>query len=175
MDDEQSIARPRETTLIRPATATDSRRIAAIYNHYILNSTVTFEEEAVSVADMAGRIAEVESDALPWLIAERDGQVVGYAYASKWKGRCAYRFSVESTIYLAAGMGGHGIGSLLYAALLAQLKEQGLHTVIGGIALPNPGSIALHEKFGMTRVAQFKEVGFKFGQWIDVGYWQGLL
>lgn len=175
MDDEHLNGRRRETTLIRPATGADAEPIAGIYNHYVLNSIVTFEEEAVPVSDMAGRIAEVESDALPWVVAERGGQVVGYAYASKWKGRCAYRFSVESTVYVAPGLGGQKIGTQLYAALLPQLKHKGLHAVIGGIALPNAGSIALHEKFGMTQVAHFKEVGFKFGQWIDVGYWQGLL
>ena len=175
MDDEHLNGQPHETTLIRPATAVDAEPIAGIYNHYVLHSIVTFEEEAVSVTDMAGRIADIESDGLPWVVAERGGQVVGYAYASKWKGRCAYRFSVEITVYLAPGLGAQGIGSRLYGALLARLKEKGLHAVIGGIALPNPGSIALHEKFGMTQVAHFKEVGFKFGQWIDVGYWQGLL
>jgi L-amino acid N-acyltransferase YncA len=163
------------TALIRPATAADAESIAAIYNHYVQNSIVTFEEEAVTATDMAGRIAEAGADRLPWLVAERGGEVLGYAYASKWKGRCAYRYSVESTVYVADGRGGQGIGTQLYAALLPLLKDKGLHAVIGGISLPNPGSIALHEKFGMTQVAHFKEVGFKFGQWIDVGYWQGLL
>ena len=175
MDNEHPNGRHRGTTVIRPATANEAESIAAIYNHYVINSIATFEEEEVAVAAMAGRIAEVESGGLPWLVAERDGQVVGYAYASKWKGRCSYRFSVESTVYLAPGLCGYGIGTQLYAALFAQLKQQQLHAVIGGIALPNSASIALHEKFGMTQVAHFKQVGFKFGQWIDVGYWQALL
>jgi L-amino acid N-acyltransferase YncA len=175
MRHEQPGGRHLQTVAIRPATAFDAESVAGIYNHYVLNSVVTFEEDAISAADMAGRIAEVRSDALPWLVAERRDHVVGYAYASKWKGRCAYRFSVESTVYLAPGASGHGLGSQLYAALLAQLKANGLHAVMGGIALPNAASIALHEKFGMIQVAHFKEVGFKFGQWIDVGYWQRLL
>ncbi len=161
--------------MIRPATKADAEAIARIYNHYILNTAITFEEAAVSTEDIVGRIAEVESNSLPWLVLEQDGQVVAYAYASKWKGRCAYRYSVESSIYVAQGFGGRGFGTQLYEVLLAQLKDKGIHVVIGGIALPNPSSIALHEKFGMTKVAHFKEVGYKFGQWLDVGYWEGLL
>lgn len=161
--------------MIRPATKTDADAIARIYNHYVLNTTITFEEKAVTVEDIVGRIAEVESNSLLWLVAEQDGQVVGYAYASKWKGRCAYRYSVESSVYVAQGHGGRGIGTKLYEALLPQLKDKGIHAVIGGIVLPNLSSIALHEKFGMTQVAHFKEVGYKFNQWLDVGYWEGLL
>lgn len=161
--------------MIRSATRADAESIARIYNHYVLNTTITFEEEAVSSEEMAGRITEVASSSLPWVVLEQDGQLAGYAYATKWKGRCAYRSSVESTVYLAPDLGGRGLGTKLYEVLLAQLKEKGFHAVIGGIALPNPSSIALHEKFGMTKVAHFKEVGFKFGQWIDVGYWEGLL
>lgn len=161
--------------MIRPATKTDADAIARIYNHYVLNTTITFEEKAVTVEDIVDRIAEVESNSLLWLVAELDEQVVGYAYASKWKGRCAYRYSVESSVYVAQGHGGRGIGTKLYEALLPQLKDKGIHAVIGGIVLPNPSSIALHEKFGMTQVAHFKEVGYKFNQWLDVGYWEGLL
>jgi len=161
--------------LIRAATENDAESIVRIYNHYVLNTTITFEEESVSSKDMAGRIAEVESNALPWLVLEQDNEVVGYAYASKWKGRYAYRFSVETTVYLAPGLGGRGLGSKLYEVLLTQLREKGFHAAIGGIALPNPQSVALHEKFGMTKVAHFKEVGFKLRQWLDVGYWECLL
>ena len=161
--------------MIRPATASDSAAIARIYNHFILDTTVTFEEQAVSAQQMAERIEEVASASLPWLVAEQAGKVVGYAYATKWKGRCAYRFSVESTVYLAPGFAGMGVGSKLYDALFAALRERGTHVVIGGIALPNPASIALHEKFGMNKAAHFREVGFKFGKWIDVGYWQAPL
>ena len=161
--------------MIRPATKTDAEAIARIYNHYVLNTTITLEEKAVTHEDIIGRLAEVESNSLPWLVLEHDGQVAGYAYASKWKGRCAYRYSVESSIYVAQGSGGRGFGTTLFEALLAQLKDKGIHAVIGGIVLSNPSSIALHEKFGMTQVAHFKEVGYKFDQWLDVGYWEGLL
>jgi phosphinothricin acetyltransferase len=162
----------KEANLIRTATASDADTITRIYNHYILNTTITFEEQAISTEEMAERIAEVQAASLPWLVAEQDGQIVGYAYASKWKGRCAYRFSVESTVYLDASAVRKGYGSLLYQQLFAALRECGMHVVMGGIALPNPASVALHEKLGFKKVAHFSEVGFKFEKWIDVGYWQ---
>ncbi len=158
--------------MIRQAAQSDATEIAEIYNHYISNTTITFEEIPLSGQEMAGRIADTETEGLPWLVAESDGQVVGYAYASKWKGRCAYRYSAEVTVYLAQESTGKGLGATLYEALFRELKERSYHVVMGGIALPNPASIALHEKLGMTQVAHFKEVGFKFDQWIDVGYWQ---
>lgn len=164
-----------ETHIVRPATQSDAEAIARIYNHYVLNTIITFEETAVSPEEMAKRIAEVQDNALPWLVLESDNQVIGYTYASKWKGRCAYRYSVECSVYLAQDRGGRGYGTRLYESLFAQLRDRGMHVVIGGIVLPNPPSIALHERFGMSKVAHFKEVGFKFGQWLDVGYWEGLL
>jgi L-amino acid N-acyltransferase YncA len=158
--------------VIRAATAADAEAIARIYNHYIRETVVTFEEEPVSPSDMAGRIAEVVAASLPWLVVEQDGSIVGYARATKWKGRSAYRYSVETTIYLAPECVGARIGTNLYRHLLEELKDLGLHLVIGGVALPNAASIALHEKLGFRKVAHFNEVGFKFGKWIDVAYWQ---
>jgi L-amino acid N-acyltransferase YncA len=121
---------------------------------------------------MSERIQEVTSNSLPWLVAEQAQQIVGYAFAGKWKGRYAYRYSVESSVYLDPAYTGQGVGTQLYRALLAVLQERSIHVVIGGIALPNAASVALHERLGFTQVAHFREVGYKFGQWIDVGYWQ---
>jgi L-amino acid N-acyltransferase YncA len=109
---------------------------------------------------------------LPWLVAQRDGVLIGYAYAGLWRERHAYRFSVESSVYVAIDAGVRGVGSALYASLFDLLRLAGYHTVLGVIALPNAASVALHEKFGMRQVAHFKEVGFKFGRWHDVGNWQ---
>lgn len=159
---------------IRPVRAEDAEAIAALYAHYVLNTSISFEEEAVSARQMAERINEVTTASLPWLVAEQSGQVVGYAYATKWKARSAYRFTVESTVYLDPNVVGQGLGSMLYEALFASLRTRGVHSVIAGIALPNPASIALHEHFGFRKVAHFKEVGFKFKQWLDVGYWQAV-
>ena len=161
--------------MIRPAKTVDAAAIAAIYNHYVLNTCVTFEKDAVSPKDMAQRIDEIISAGLPWLVWDEAGKVFGYSYAGKWKARCAYRYAVESTIYLDKDATGRGIGTTLYAALIAELRRLKLHSIIGGVALPNAASIALQEKFGFQKVAHFREVGWKREQWIDVGYWELLL
>jgi phosphinothricin acetyltransferase len=160
---------------IRPATIADADAVASIYNHYVANTVITFEEEAVSAPAMASRIADVQSQDLPWLVAECDGELAGYSYAGRWKVRAAYRHSVESTIYLRAGCEGRGIGQSLYTALIDNLKAKRIHAVIGGAALPNPASVALHEKLGFAHVGTFREVGFKQGRWVDVAYWQLVL
>ena len=160
---------------IRNAAREDVAAVAAIYNLYIANTCITFETDAVSAEEMRARILEAADASLPWLVATDDNAVVGYAYASKWKGRCAYRHSAESTVYLAPASTGKGVGRQLYAALIDRLRDRGIHTVIGGIALPNEASIRLHERLGFEKVAQFKQVGFKQDRWIDVGYWQLLL
>lgn len=163
------------TISIRSAKESDAAALARIYNHYVSATCITFEMDPVSAPDMAGRLAETQRASLPWLVAEDSGQVVGYAYASKWKGRCAYRYSVESTIYLDADSTGKGIGSQLYAELIAAIRVLSMHAVIGGIALPNEQSIALHERLGFKKVAHFEQVGYKQDRWIDVGYWQLLV
>lgn len=160
-----------EPTPIRPATTADAAAIADIYNHYVTGTVVTFEEEPVSAFDMGGRIEVVLGASLPWLVAEEAGRILGYAYAGKWQARAAYRFSVEITVYLAPSELRRGLGSTLYRHLFPRLEARGIHAVVGGIALPNEGSVALHEKFGMRKAAHYPEVGFKFGRWVDVGYW----
>jgi L-amino acid N-acyltransferase YncA len=163
---------PPEQITVRPAALADAGAIATIYNHYITDTIVTFEEEPVVAGEMARRMEEVRSAELPWLVAEEAGQVVGYAYATRWRPRFGYRFSVEITVYLSPEAGGRGIGSKLYGRLFSLLEARGIHAVMGGIALPNEASVALHEKFGLKQVARFEEVGFKFGRWVDVGYWE---
>ena len=157
--------------MIRSASFSDATAICTIYNHYIINTPITFEEEVVSEDEMAERIRETLS-AFPWLVYEESGEVLGYAYASKWRTRFAYRYSAESTIYLRHDQAGRGIGHCLYAQLLSELRKGRLHSIIGGIALPNEASQRLHEKLGFKKVAHFEQVGWKFEKWIDVGYWQ---
>jgi L-amino acid N-acyltransferase YncA len=161
--------------IVRSASAADAEAIARIYNYYIQNTVITFEEEPVSAQIMATRVAEVQGLSLPWLVAEVGNTLVGYAYASKWKVRSAYRYSVETTVYLEHGCEGRGIGSTLYSELLPILRERGIHLAIGGVALPNAVSAALHEKLGFEYVGTFRQVGFKHGRWVDVGYWQRVL
>lgn len=158
--------------MIRPATDADAAAIADIYNHYVKGSIVTFEEEPVAAAEIARRTNAVSAAGLPWLVADVDGQVIGYAYATPMKDRIGYRFSVETTVYLAHGVEGRGIGSKLYTELFRLLEARGIKSAIGGIALPNDASVALHEKMGMKKVAEFERVGVKFGEWLNVGYWQ---
>ena len=158
-------------TTLRAATVSDAPAIAALYNHYVRETVVTFEETPVSADEMARRIVETGTE-FPWLVHAADGVVLGYAYATAWRTRSAYRFSVESTVYVAPTHHRRGLATALYAALLEELRERGAHSVVGGIALPNPASIALHEKLGFVKVAHFEEIGRKHGRWIDVGYWQ---
>jgi L-amino acid N-acyltransferase YncA len=169
-----AVARMQDDVRIRSATSDDAAAIAAIYNHYIRETIVTFEEKEITAADMAGRFAAVAASGLPWLVGESADVIVGYAYADRWKQRSAYRHSVESTIYLHAEHLGAGVGTLLYKQLLAALPPS-VHVCIGGIALPNNASVALHERLGFAKAAHFHEVGRKFERWIDVGYWQKTL
>lgn len=164
-----------EAPHIRPATADDGPALAALYNHFILHTPVSFEEVELAGAEMARRVADVQASGFPWLVATLGDAVAGYAYASPWRTRSAYRFSVEVTVYVSHEHPRRGIGTALYDALFASLRERGVHAVIGGITLPNDASVALHERFGLTKVAHFAQVGFKFGVWHDVGYWQRLL
>jgi L-amino acid N-acyltransferase YncA len=158
--------------VIRNAVPGDAEAIATIYNHYITATHITFETEPVAAGIIASRIGETLDAGLPWLVADEGGQPAGYAYASKWKGRCAYRYSVESTIYLEPAATGRGVGRQLYQALIDAVRRCNMHVVIGGISLPNTASIGLHEALGFEAVGAFREVGYKFDRWIDVGYWQ---
>jgi len=160
--------------MIRDITPLDASSICDIYNYYILNTIVTFEETEVAEAEMQQRINDTTKK-LPWIVYEHEGVVQGYAYASEWKSRCAYKNSIETTVYLSAGAEGKGIGTILYDELIKRLKSKNYHALIGGISLPNDRSIALHEKFGFEKIGQFREVGHKFGKWIDVGYWELIL
>lgn len=157
---------------IREATPDDAAAICAIYNPYIEYTTISFEEKPVAVSEMAERIANTQAQGLPWLVAEAGGDMLGYAYATRWRVRPAYRHAVESSIYMRQATVGQGVGKLLYRELIRRLAVLGLHTVIGGVAQPNPASDGLHRALGFKQVAQFEQVGRKFGRWLDVAYWQ---
>lgn len=159
---------------IRPVVLADAESIARIYNQYIARSTVTFEESRLEAVDLEDRIRKLFND-YPWLVFESEGMVRGYAYAGPYHARVAYRHTVEISVYVEEGFERRGIGRRLYETLFPLLKASDVHTLIAGIALPNPGSVALHERFGMEKVAHFREVGRKFDRWIDVGHWQRIL
>lgn len=160
--------------MIRPVELSDAAAIAEIYNHYVDETIITFEYDRVDGAEIAARIAAVTGDGFPWLCCFDDdsGELLGYAYAGKWRKRIAYRFVVESAIYLRKDSTGQGIGKQLYAELFRQLREDGIRSVIAGISIPNEGSVAAHQAMGFRRVGVFEKVGFKFEKWIDVEFWQ---
>lgn len=160
--------------MIRTVKSTDAMAICGIYNHYVTHTVISFEENPVSIKEMERRIGDI-SAVYPWLVWEEAGELMGYAYVHPWKDRIAYRFSVENSIYLKQGHERKGLGTCLLTRLLEEVKKTSVHGVIAGITLPNEGSIALHEKLGFTKIAQFKEIGFKLNQWLDVGYWELLL
>ncbi len=156
---------------LRPVTTSDAAALCAIYNPYIRETVISFEQLPVPEADMAARIRDYTAQ-FPWLVAEQDGKVVAYAYASRWRTRAAYDYALESTIYVDQAYTRRGIAKPLYLELLRELKARGVHAVMGCIALPNDASVALHEACGFVKVAHFPQVGRKFERWVDVGFWQ---
>jgi phosphinothricin acetyltransferase len=155
--------------VIRLAGAADAAAIAAIYRPYVEQSRISFEEQAPDAAEIGRRMA---NPIHPWLVADEEGRVLGYASTSAMRNRPAYRWSVETGVYVAPDAQGRGIGRQLLAAHLDLLERQGFVTVIAGIALPNDASVALHEKLGFTLSGIERGVGFKLGEWVDVGRWQ---
>lgn len=157
---------------IRAATAEDCAAIAAIYAPYVENSIISFETQPPDASAMRGRM-EAGCTLYPWLAAEDEaGTLAGYAYATAFRPRPAYRYTVETTVYVREGLHGRGIGSALYRPLLAILEAQGFTQAFGAITLPNPASVALHERLGFTRAGTYEKVGWKQGGWWDVGLWQ---
>jgi phosphinothricin acetyltransferase len=160
--------------MIRHVKDSDAEAMCCIYNKYITGTRITFEETPLRAGEMVSRIKNITQN-YPWLVYEDNGKIIGYTYASRWKERSAYRYSVETGIYIDSDYLGKGIGSLLKGELLKALKEKSIHSVICGIALPNQASIALCEKYGFKKIAHFKEVGYKLDEWVDVGYWELIL
>ncbi len=157
--------------MIRHASVEDSFAIVAIYNWYIVNTYFTFEEAQLEVKEISRRIAKADEQS-PWLVLLEENQVVGFACAVPWKQRAAYRFSRETSIYLQQDKLGMGRGARLYQQLIDEIRETPIHVLIAGIAQPNPGSVALHEKMGFRKIGQFQELGKKFDHFIDIAYWQ---
>lgn len=160
---------------IRAAREKDAAAVAGIYNHCVINTHVTFETEPVSEGEMARRMASGPADRLPWLVAVSSASIIGYAYATVWNRRMAYRHTVESTIYMDHAHTGKGLGYRLYRQLMEELRGRPVHAVVAGIALPNAQSVRLHEALGFRKVAHFEQVGYKQNRWIDVGYWELLM
>jgi len=157
---------------VRPAASNDAVQIAEIYNHYIATSHATFELEAIDGAEMARRVADTVGQGYPFLVADSDRTIGGYAYGRPFRPRPGYRHAVEVAVYVHPERQGKGIANSLYTALLSLLFSDGAHSIIATIALPNEASVRLHENFGFVKSGHFYEVGRKFDRWVDVGYWQ---
>jgi len=159
---------------IRAATSDDAAAISEIYAPYVQASAVSFEAEPPDRDEIVARMS-AGSDLYPWLAAEEEGALLGYAYGAAFRTRHAYRFTVEASVYLRAEAQGRGVGRMLYAPLLDLLERQGFTQAIGAIALPNEASVMLHERLGFRHAGTYRQVGFKFGRWWDVGLWQRAL
>ncbi len=149
----------------------DAAGCAAIYEPFVRETAISFEERIPTAADFAARIQRIESTH-PWLVAEHDGRLAGYAYGCPHRERAAYRWAAEVTVYVETAFRRRGVGRELYRALLAQLREQGLWMACAGVTLPNEASVGLHESLGFKPVGVYTRIGYKFGQWWDVGWWQ---
>ena len=157
--------------LIRQVCKTDAAAIQAIYAPIVENTAISFEEVAPDIEEIATRIATISSN-FPYLVAEEDDAVIGYAYASQHRVRAAYRHSVDVSVYIAKSGRRRGVGRQLYEKLLAELAAQRYHAAFAGIALPNEASVGLHQAMGFVPVGIYREVRCKFGKWHDVGWWQ---
>ena len=157
--------------MIRALDIKDTRAILEIYNYYVLNSTVTFDIDPITFDAFSEKLKLISAD-YPFIVFEENNEILGYAYGSRFRPRPAYNYVAESTVYVKHTTHGKQIGTKLYAELIKLLKETNLHTVLGVLTIPNDASIKLHEKFGFEQVANLKEVGFKFGEWQNIGIWQ---
>jgi phosphinothricin acetyltransferase len=160
---------------LRAATPGDAAAIAGIYAPFVKESAVSFETEPPDAETIRARI-EAGGDLYPWLVGEdEDRGLLGYAYAARFRDRPAYRFTVETSVYLRSGASGRGLGRRLYEPLLAMLEDQGFTQAIAAITLPNDASVRLHERLGFQRAGTYRQVGWKLGAWHDVGLWQKAL
>lgn len=156
---------------IRIASVSDASTVQKIYAPIVTDTAISFETEVPSVVEIEERIKNTLPQ-YPWLVCESDGEVIGFSYASTYRARVAYQWAVEVTVYVGQKFRGQGVGKDLYQALFEILKKQGYRTLVGGITIPNAGSVRVHESFGFRQVAVFKSIGYKMGAWHDVGFWQ---
>lgn len=167
-------ARPSGPLRVRVATGDDAAAIAAIYAPIVRDTPISFELEPPDVESMRRRVLDTLT-LRPWLVGERDGVLLGYAYAASHRERAAYQWCVETSVYIAAAARRQGVGRALYAELLPLLVRQGYVHAYAGVTLPNAASVGLHESLGFLPVGVYRHIGFKFGAWHDVGWWDLVL
>lgn len=160
--------------MIRRVELQDAKAITAIYNEYVAHSVVTFETEPLREEDMRSRMVDISSS-FPYYVCEVEGKVVGYCYAHAWKERMAYRNTLETTVYVHSGYHGKGIGTALMVQLIEACRREGYHVLIACLTEPNEASAMLHRALGFRKVSLFKEVGVKFGRWLDVADYELIL
>lgn len=160
--------------MIREVRPDDAAQIAGIYNHYILETTISFETQPLSAEDMRIRIEEISSY-FPYFVAENNGKLTGYCYAHPWKERAAYCKTLETTIYLASETKGKGLGTRLMTQLIKECRNRGYHALIACITAENEESCQFHERLGFKKVSHFEQVGQKFGRWLDVADYELIL
>lgn len=156
--------------VLRDAVADDAEAMLAIYGPIVESTAISFEQTAPGVGEFSERIVALQP-AYPWIAAERGGELAGFAYAAPHRVRLGYRFSVETTVYVAPDSRRSGVGRALYGELIDRLATAGFVSAYAGIALPNPASVRLHEAVGFTHVGTFPRVGYKLDRWHDVGWW----
>jgi phosphinothricin acetyltransferase len=161
--------------MIRNVKLSDAEHIAGIYNYYIENTVVTFDENPVSVEKIRQKMEDVHTKGYPFIAYEENGQLIGYAYVNTWRSHSAYNITLETSIYLDIQYAGRGVGTQLYEVLIEKSRELNIHSLIAVISLPNDCSRKLHEKFGFQLIGNFKETGIKFNRLIDVEFWQKIL
>jgi L-amino acid N-acyltransferase YncA len=160
--------------MIRQFKPSDLNPMREIYNHYVENTLLTFDEVALTETEFSDKLSPVLSK-FPCMVYEKEGKVMGFAYATEWKKNPAYRFTVSSSIYLDPEAMDKGTGTALYRKLIEELKEMKMHSIVAGILMPNEKSTRMHERLGFSKVAHLSQIGYKFNKWIDVSYWQMIL
>ena len=160
--------------IIRNVLNSDIPQVVEILNHYVRNDSCTFQINTYSISEISEKIAEI-TKVYPYIVMEEDNEVIGFAYASRWREKNAYDKSAETTIYLNPKHKYRGLGKILYQELIEQLREKNFRLLVACLTLPNPSSVRLHESLGFEKVGEFKDAGYKFNRWYNVGFWQKVL
>ena len=160
--------------IIRNVLNSDIPQVVEILNHYVRNDSCTFQINTYSISEISEKIAEI-TKVYPYIVMEEGNEVIGFAYASRWREKNAYDKSAETTIYLNPKHKYRGLGKILYQELIEQLREKNFRLLVACLTLPNPSSVRLHESLGFEKAGEFRDAGYKFNRWCDVGFWQKVL
>ena len=160
--------------IIRNVLISDIPQVVEILNYYVGNDSCTFQINPYTISEISEKIAEI-TKVYPYIVMEEDNEVIGFAYASRWREKQAYDKSAETTIYLNPQQKHRGLGKILYQELIEQLRQKNFRLLVACLTLPNPSSVRLHESLGFEKAGEFRDAGYKFNRWCDVGFWQKVL